>query len=70
MSEAAPTSNQIVNKTVITRLARNSYLLKGWSVTLVAAILALTARNPSGYLLLIAIFPALAFWSSDAYYLR
>lgn len=56
-------------QSVIERQARNSFLLKGWSVTLVAAILALTARNPSVYLLFVAIFPALAFWGLDAFYL-
>lgn len=50
---------------VIARLAQNSFLLKGWSVTLVAAILALT--TPSTVLL--AIFPALTFWGLDAFYL-
>lgn len=55
---------------IVTRMARNSFLLKGWSVTLVAAIFALTVNNPSVYLVIIAIFPALAFWGLDAYYLR
>lgn len=55
---------------IVTRMARNSFLLKGWSVTLVAAIFALTVNNPSVYLVFIAIFPALAFWGLDSYYLR
>ena len=54
---------------VISRLAQNSFLLKGWSVTLVAAILALASRNPSFYLVVVAIFPALLFWGLDAFYL-
>lgn len=53
----------------IARMGRNSFLLKGWSVTLVAAIFALSARNPSIYLVLVALFPALAFWGLDAFYL-
>jgi len=55
---------------IVTRMANNSFLLKGWSVTLVAAIFVLTVNNPSAYLIFIAIFPALAFWGLDAYYLR
>lgn len=55
---------------IVTRMAGNSFLLKGWSVTLVAAIFVLTVRNPSAYLVVIAVFPALAFWGLDAYYLR
>ena len=54
---------------VIARLSNNSFLLKGWSATLVAAILALTARNPSAYTVLLALFPALMFWGLDAFYL-
>ncbi len=55
---------------IITRMARNSFFLKGWAVTLVAAIFALTVNNPSSYFLAVAIFPTLAFWGLDAYYLR
>jgi hypothetical protein len=54
---------------VIARLANNSFLLKGWSVTLVAAILALTVQDPGIYTMLIALFPALVFWGLDAFYL-
>lgn len=55
---------------IVTRMANNSFLLKGWSVTLVAAIFVLTVNNPSVYLVFVAVFPALAFWGLDAYYLR
>jgi hypothetical protein len=54
---------------VIARLANNSFLLKGWSVTLVAAILALTVRDPGIYTIFLALFPALVFWGLDAFYL-
>ena len=53
----------------IDRMARNSFLLKAWSVTLVAAIIALSVRDPSVYFVLIALFPALAFWGLDGFYL-
>ncbi len=55
---------------VITRMATNSFYLKGWSVTLVAATFALTITTPNVVLTLIALLPALAFWSLDAFYLR
>lgn len=32
-------------QTVITRMAQNSFLLKGWSVTLVSAMITLTLSN-------------------------
>jgi hypothetical protein len=54
---------------VIARLANNSFLLKGWSVTLVAAILALTVGDPGIYAMLLALFPAVVFWGLDAFYL-
>jgi hypothetical protein len=52
---------------VIARLANNSFLLKGWSVTLVAAILALTVQDPGIYTVFLALFPALVFWGLDAF---
>ena len=55
---------------VITRMAHNSFLLKGWSVTLVAAIFALAARDANEAYAVLAFFPGLAFWGLDAYYLR
>lgn len=54
---------------VIARMARNSLFLKAWSVTLVAAILALTAQSPSIYSFAIASLPAFIFWGLDAFYL-
>lgn len=55
---------------MITRMATNSFYLKGWSVTLVAATFALSITTPNVLLTLIALIPALAFWMLDAYYLR
>jgi hypothetical protein len=54
---------------VIARLANNSFLLKGWSVTLVAAILTLTVEDPGIYTMFLALFPAFVFWGLDAFYL-
>ena len=55
---------------IITRMASNSFSLKGWAVTLVAAIFALTWANISRAFLLIALIPIFAFWALDAYYLN
>lgn len=54
---------------VITRMANNGFLLKGWSVTLVAAVLALGAEAENLRLLWIAFLPALLFWGLDGYFL-
>lgn len=54
----------------ISRLAGNSFVVKGWSVTIVAALLALSASKSQQEYQLIAFLPALCFWGLDAYYLR
>ena len=47
---------------VVTRLGQNSFLLKGWSVLLVSALLALGAASSEELVLLVAFLPVLAFW--------
>jgi hypothetical protein len=54
---------------VIARMGSNSFLLKGWSVTLVAALFALAAKDSRPALVLIAYLPALVFWALDGYFL-
>ena len=57
---------------VINRLAGNSFLVKGWSVLLVSALLSLAASRQSeddGQLLCIPFIPALIFWGLDGFYL-
>lgn len=54
---------------VINRMAHNSFLLKGWSVLLVSALFALSAKEKNAYLVPLAYFPALAFWVLDGYFL-
>lgn len=55
---------------VITRLAQNSFAYKGWSITIVAALFALGAKEANPQYLLVALLPTVAFWGLDAYYLR
>lgn len=54
---------------IITRMANNSFLLKGWSVTLVGALFALSSKDIGGGITLIAILLTMMFWFLDAYYL-
>lgn len=54
---------------VINRLASNSFLLKGWSVTIVVALFALAAAETNKLYVGLAYFPVLMFWALDAYYL-
>jgi hypothetical protein len=53
----------------IVRMAANSFVIKGWTVTLVAAILAFTSKDANSNAASIALIPALMFWGLDAYYL-
>lgn len=56
---------------VVERHARNSFVLKGWSVTLVAAVFLLAVRGVEPALAMAAgLLPSLTFWALDAYYLR
>lgn len=55
---------------IITRMGGNSFLLKGWSVTLVAALFALSAKDANTNFALIAYFPVLVFWFLDAFFLH
>ena len=56
-------------QSVINRMSGNSFLLKGWSVTLVAALFALAARDANKHYIIVAYLPVLAFWIIDAYFL-
>lgn len=53
----------------VDRMAHNSFILRGWNVTLAAALFALAAQDSKSTLAWIALFPAGAFWALDAYYL-
>lgn len=55
---------------VVTRMANHSFLLKGWSVTLSAALFALAAKDSVPQIIWIALIPIAAFWALDAFYLR
>ena len=54
---------------VIERMAKNSFTLKGWSVTLVVAIFGFSIQTTQQKYILIAYVPIIVFWFLDAYYL-
>jgi len=54
---------------VINRMGQNSFLIKGWTVTLVAALFALAAKDTDQRFVIIACFPTAIFWFLDGYYL-
>lgn len=55
---------------VITRMGTNSFLLKGWSVTLVAAMFALAVKDADKRFMIISYFPVFVFWGLDAFFLH
>jgi len=56
-------------QTVINRMAGNCFLLKGWAITLVAALFALSAKDTNYNYFLIAYFPVIIFWILNGYFL-
>lgn len=56
-------------QSAISRMASNSFLIKGWSVALGTAVLGFSVKESNSFLALIAAIPAAFFWALDAYYL-
>jgi hypothetical protein len=59
-------------QSAISRFAQNSFVIKGWSVTIVTATFAFlnTQNKGPSELALLALAPTAIFWFLDAYYLR
>jgi hypothetical protein len=55
---------------VITRMNTNSFQIKGWSIVILSALLAIFSSSKNNDFFLAAIFPTLIFWFLDAYYLN
>lgn len=55
---------------IITRMGSNSFHLKGWAITLISIIGALTLKEDDRCILITVAIPILAFWALDAYYLQ
>ena len=56
-------------QSVINRMANNSFMLKGWAVTLVAGIFVLAGKDTDKLYFLVAYIPVIVFWLLDSYYL-
>ena len=60
-----------MTQAIINRLGNNSFLLKGWSMTVIVATMVLIARydmqNPG--IVLAVLLPVLGFWMLDGYFL-
>ena len=55
---------------IITRMATNSFMLKGWAVTLVAGVFVLASKDSNPLYFSIAYIPIILFWFLDSYYLQ
>ena len=56
-------------QTIINRMAANSFLIKGWAITLVAALFALSSKDANKNYIIISFLPVIIFWILDAYFL-
>ena len=55
----------------ISRMAHNSFLVKGWTISLIAVVLALGDKITNlTYLCLILLVPVWSFWYLDAFFLH
>ena len=54
---------------VINRMAGNLFFLRGWTITLIAALLGLFVRGTNAKYSLIVYFPVVVFWILDGYFL-
>ena len=55
---------------IIARLNSNSFLIKGWCITIVSALLAVSATAKNEMIAYIGVIPILIFWGLDTKYLQ
>ena len=56
-------------QSIISRMAQNSFAIKGWAVAVMTALLAFSNKESDRWFAIYALYPAVAFWGLDAYYL-
>ncbi|AZV48864.1 hypothetical protein DIC78_07370 [Bacillus halotolerans] len=55
---------------IITRLASNSFLIKGWTVTIVVGLFAFANfKEMNSKFIIVALIPVLFFWGLDGFFL-
>ncbi|WP_062648921.1 hypothetical protein [Streptomyces maremycinicus] len=57
-------------QSVISRLSNNSFLVKGWCITLNSVLIAMAHGRPDWRTVPVAVTVAIGFWLLDGYYLR
>jgi hypothetical protein len=72
------TTNNLDDKTkhlefiqaVISRMNSNSFVVKGWVITIVSAVLALFASTKNETFIIITALPIIVFWILDSFFLQ
>ena len=57
-------------QSAISRMASNSFYLKGWNVTIIAALVALSFKESDWRMYACALVLNVVFWFLDSYYLK
>ncbi len=57
-------------ESIIERMAKNSFQLKAWAMTLVTVVGALGAKETDKRFMLLAFVPIIGFWLLDAFYVQ
>ena len=54
---------------IIERMSKNSFSLKGWTIALLSAMFVLSRSETNKVFLIFALIPIVCFWLLDSYYL-
>ncbi len=57
-------------ESIIERMAKNSFQLKGWAMTLVTLVGASSANDADKRFIILAFIPIIVFWLLDSFYLQ
>lgn len=52
----------------INRMSNNSFLLKGWLITIIAAVVTLSQADLDNVVFFVLVFSTLIFWWMDAFF--
>jgi len=69
-SEGSYSQYFTIIQNVINRMAQNSFLIKAWTITLIAAIIVLTFSIVNCLIFGVLLTIAIIFWVLDSYYLK
>ena len=56
-------------QTTISRMATNSFIIKGWSITLVAILFTLSSTKTNNSYIIVSFIPVLMFWILDGFFI-